>query len=455
MPPSDRPRAFYGWYVLAASVVIELFGLGFGIFAITTVYPYIIDTFPDWSRSTVFLPTSLIILIVGLMSPVMGWLLDRYPIRWIFVIGIAIQGIALVLFSRVQTPAQYIGSSLLLGFGMSGVTILPNQVLVSRWFHARVGLVNGIVLAATALGAALAPALITRMIEALDWRTAFMLMAGIASLPPLLAVLLVVRDRPEEMGLRPYGTDLAPTASIAPLEGRSLREAFRLPAFWMFAGAIFLGGMPCYSFNKHILVFLKELGYDPVTAADHKSFFFFVSACARLLFGWLADRDGNRATCCCCRSCSSPAATRILFLVPGHPQSPPAGAAALRRRLRRPPALDPDPLRPLLRPPPPGQHPRRLPSRLLTCASRRAPLFTAALYDHFGSYTVAQVCLTAAWIAAGMVAFGMPHALPVGATAASADRAVSDARRAPPADRAGRDGRHSRRGGRQRAGRRR
>ena len=78
MPPAERPPTFYGWYVLGASVVIELFGLGFGIFAITTVYPYIIDTFPSWSRSTVFLPTSLIILVVGAMSPIIGWLLDRY-----------------------------------------------------------------------------------------------------------------------------------------------------------------------------------------------------------------------------------------------------------------------------------------------------------------------------------------------------------------------------------------
>ena len=110
---------------------------------------------------------------------------------------------ALYLFAHVETPAGYICSSLLLGFGMSGVTILPNQVLVSRWFHSRVGLVNGIVLAATAFGAAMAPALITRLIEALDWRTAFMMMAGIATVPPLVVVLLIVRSRPEEMGLRP------------------------------------------------------------------------------------------------------------------------------------------------------------------------------------------------------------------------------------------------------------
>ena len=53
------------------------------------------------------------------------------------------------ILPRVQTPAQYLAVSAFVGLGMSGVTILPNQVLVSRWFHERVGLVNGVVLAAT------------------------------------------------------------------------------------------------------------------------------------------------------------------------------------------------------------------------------------------------------------------------------------------------------------------
>lgn len=411
MPASERTPLFYGWYVLAASVVIELFGLGFGIFAITTVYPYIIDTFPDWSRSTVFLPTSLIILTVGLMSPVTGWILDRYPIRWLFTIGIAVQGVALFLFAHVQTPAQYVASSLLLGLGMSGVTILPNQVLVSRWFHARVGLVNGIVLAATALGAAIAPALITRLIEALDWRTAFEMMAAIATLPPLLVTLLIVRSRPEEMGLRPYGADAPAGAPTTPLGGLSLREAVRRPAFWVFAGVIFLGGMPCYSFNKHILVFLKELGFDPVTAADHKSFFFLVSACARLLFGWLADRV-DRRNLLLLQLVLIAGGYPILFLVPSHPQVllPAlflfgAGYGGLLPSI------------PILAV---HYYGRRHLGTILGAykiaydlAASGAPLFTAALYDHYGSYTVPQICLTvSAWVAVGLVAFGMPHRLP-------------------------------------------
>jgi MFS family permease len=316
MSPAGRPPIFYGWYILAASVVIELFGLGFGIFAITTVYPYIIETFPDWPRTTVFWPTTIIIFIVGALGPVIGTLVDRVPIRRLFVAGIVLQSIGLYAFSRVTTPTSYALASALVGVGMSGVTILPNQVLVSRWFHDRVGLVNGIVLGATAMGAAISPPLVTRIIEASTWRVGFQWIALLALVPPLVVVLTLVRDRPSDLGLAPYGSD--PTRGAAPAVGLTLRQAAVTPTFWALLVAIFLGGMPCYSFNKHILVFLRENGFDPVRAADMKGLYFFISGCARLSFGWLCDRfDRRRMTLV--HMTFIAAGYPLILLVPEHP----------------------------------------------------------------------------------------------------------------------------------------
>ena len=224
---------------------------------------------------------------------------------------------------------------MLLGIGMSGVTILPNQVLVSRWFHARIGLVNGIVLGATALGAAIAPALITRIIEASDWRSAFVIVAALASLPPMVVVLTLVRDRPEDMGLRPYGSGDAADDAAARAEGYTLRAALRTPTFWVFAAVIFLGGMPCYSHNKHILVFLKELGFRPIEAADYKSF-----SAARPGDG---DRLGRgrrpsaqrRGGAGCLRT-PGPLARERVVRSPAACRSGPSGADTLRREAHRP-----------------------------------------------------------------------------------------------------------------------
>lgn len=390
-------RPFYGWWVLAASMVIELFGLGFGIFAIATAYPYITETFPDWSRSIVILPTSIVILTAGALAPVTGVLIDRYPIRRLFTAGILLQSLALFLFGRVETPAQYLGTAALLGLGLSGVTILPNQVLVSRWFTARVGLVNGAILAATAFGAAISPALITRLIEALgSWRAAFAWIAALALVPPMLVTWLVVRDHPRDLGLTPYGGD-ATTAMPDGAPGLTLRESAHTGAFWALAAVVFLGGMPCYSFNKHVLLYLRDLGYAPVLAADVKSLYFAVSGTARLSFGYLSDRFERRHVMLAHSACIA-LAYPLLLLVPERPAllypcivvlgigyggllpAIPIMSVHLFGRAHLGTIL--------------GVY--KVPYDL---AAAGAPLLTAALYDHFGGYVEAERLNAAlAWV---------------------------------------------------------
>lgn len=407
----ERPaRIFYGWYVLAACVVIELFGLGFGVFAITTVYPYIVDTFPDWSRTTVFAPTSVIILTVGAMGPLTGILIDRYPIRIVFVVGILIQSIALYLFAQVQTPAQYLTASFFIGLGMSGVTILPNQVLVSRWFHNRVGLVNGIILAATALGAAIAPPVITRFIEANTWRAAFQWISLAAFAPPLAVVLLIIRDRPESMGLRALGQLSDAEATSARASDYSLRDAVRTPTFWFFGAAVFLGGMPCYSYNKHILVQLKELGYPPIQAADYKSLFFLVSACSRVSFGYLCDRFDKR-TMVLIHFALIALGYPLLLLVPSqHDLLVPCLVIV---------GIGYGGLLPSMAIMSVHYFGRTHLGKLLgtykisyDIAAATAPLFTAYLYDLYHTYAVPDVWNSVfAWIGVALIAFGLRSTL--------------------------------------------
>jgi MFS family permease len=392
---------FYGWWILAASVVIELFGLGFGIFAITTVYPSVIETFPAWPRWVVFLPTSIVIATAGALAWVTGVLVDRFPIRRLFVAGIVVQSAALLAFSRVETQTQYLAAAVFLGIGLAGVTILPNQVLVSRWFRARVGLVNGVILGATALGAALAPMLITRLVEALgDWRAAFTWIAALAFGPPMAVVLLVIRDRPEDLGLRPYGAT-EPAAGGEP--GYTLRQSVRTTSFWALAAVILFSGMPCYSFNKHVLVFLQELGYPKVAAADLKSLYFAVSGCARVSFGYLADRFDTRRVVLAHVACIALAYPLVLAVptVPavlypclvvlgiGYGGLLPAIPVLTVQRFGR------AHLGSLL-----GAY--KIPYDV---AAAGAPLLTAALYDRFGGYAVPERLNAAfAWIGLAIAA---------------------------------------------------
>src|SRR5262249_52329523 len=258
----------------------------------------------------------------------------------------------------------------------------------------------------TALGAAIAPALITRVIEATGtWRTAFAWMSLLAFGPPLLVVLTIIRDRPESIGLEAHG-GLAVAAAVERRADLGLASAARLITFWIFGAAVFLGGMPCYSFNKHILVFLKELGYPPVQAADYKSLFFFVSACSRVSFGWLCDRFDKRDMVLI-HFILIALGYPLLLLVPAH------------RQLLVPCLLivgvGYGGLLPSMAIMSVHYYGRAHLGKILgvykvsyDVAAAAAPLFTAWLFDLYHTYAVPDAWLTLfAWIGVGFVALGL------------------------------------------------
>lgn len=385
MPPSPaaEPRVHYAWWIVTASLIIEFFGLGFGIFALTASYPYLIQTF-GWSRTATLASMTFVVSTVALCGPLVGAFLDRHSIRPLFVAGSLIQACALVLLSRVQTLPQYYAASVLLGLGMSGVTVLPNQVLVSRWFRERLGLVNGIITAGTMLGGSASPLLLTRLAEEFGWRPAFLVMAAlVGTLPPLVSWLLV-RDRPSELGLAPYGGDGIEPA--VPREPGALGEAARQPTLWLLAVALFCGSWPCYAATKHIILYLRELGVEPLMAAGTLSSMLFASTVGRLVFGSLWDYAPPRAILVA--DYVLLAAGSLLLLVAHLP-----GVRAVYVVVF---GLAYGGLMPLVPLTVVAYFGRERMGAILGCfklfydgASATAPLLTAYLYDRLGNYTLA------------------------------------------------------------------
>lgn len=282
-------RMHYAWWIVVAALAIEFFGIGFGVFALTAAYPYLITAF-GWSRTEVVASMTVVVTAVAILGPVTGAFLDRYPVRRLFFAGSALQAIALLSLSLIDSLPAYYAASALLGVGLSGVTVLPNQVLVARWFRARLGLVNGIITAGTVLGGAAAPLLVTVLAERMGWRIAFRVLAVLVGTLPPLVVWWLVRERPADLGLVAYGDDAAAGDRTPAPPGRGLAEAAREPTLWLLAVALFLGSWPCYAATKHVILYLREVGVEPVPAAAVLSWMLLAASGGRLLFGLLWDR---------------------------------------------------------------------------------------------------------------------------------------------------------------------
>jgi len=295
------PHRHYAWVIVAASLVVEFFGIGFGFFALVASYPYFEAL--GWSRTTVVFSSTLMIATIAVLSPVTGAYMDRRSIRRLFVAGGLVMAVGHALVGWAPTPAWFFLGAVVLGVGMAGVTVLPNQVLISRWFKSRLGLANGLISAGTVLGGSLSTLVVTLCSEAYGRQTAFLILAACVGVVPPLVGLLVVRDRPSDMGLEPY--DEGPPAGAASLVRRPAEPRVAAPdargavdvagivrsrTFWLVTLGILLATVPCYTSNKHLILYLHDLGLDAPHAASVKSLMILVAGAGRLLAGLASDR---------------------------------------------------------------------------------------------------------------------------------------------------------------------
>ena len=118
------------------------------------------------------------------------------------------------------------------------VTMVPLMAAVSGWFRRRLGLGVGLLWAAGGAGAAVLAPLLGFLIEEVGWRGAFWTL-GIGGGGIMLAMTLLFRNRPSDLGLRPYGTrpDDPPEVSISEAIARVRFKVFqrhmrRTRAYW-------------------------------------------------------------------------------------------------------------------------------------------------------------------------------------------------------------------------------
>ena len=170
-------------------------------------------------------------------------------------------------------------------------------VVATRWFDERRGLVLGALSAANATGQLVfLPALAT-ITESSGWRSATLVVAA-AGAVTFVIVLLFMRDRPEDIGLLPYGqraavTPAIPARSLAPIE--ALRHAMESRAFWILAGTFFVCGASTNGLiGTHLIAACHDVGIPETRAAQLLAVMGIFDILGTTASGWLTDRFSSR-----------------------------------------------------------------------------------------------------------------------------------------------------------------
>ncbi|WP_316237822.1 MFS transporter [Bradyrhizobium sp. SZCCHNR1015] len=296
-----RRNIHYGWVMVAVTFFTALVSAGTvgapGVFIVPLQQEF------GWSTAEISSALSIRFVLFGLMAPFAAALLNRYGLRNITLLAQLIVVTALLsslAMSQVWHLVLLWGVVIGIGTGMTALVL--GATIATRWFVARRGLVVGVLTASVATGQLVFLPLLASLTERLGWRVALALVC-IALGVSATAVLLLMRDRPSDLGLRLYGDKgTEPIATPAPVTTPiltaalgTLRDAARAPVFWMLFATFFICGASTNGLVQvHLIPMCLDFGIPQVQAASLLAAMGMFDFVGTIVSGWLSDRYDNR-----------------------------------------------------------------------------------------------------------------------------------------------------------------
>lgn len=267
------------WLMLALAFVNKNVAVGatFGAFGLL-VDPLVAEFHS--SRGAISVGIGLVSVMMGLCSPLVGRLLDRWSTRATVIAGHVIAGVGFLGAAQAATATQFLfWFGIVVGIGMTTMGVLPAVKLSTGWFADTPGRAAGIAILPISL--AIGPPLFGWVIAGYGWRE---LLLGLAVLFfALIPFSLLIRDPPA-----------GPVAD--PAEGRTTRVAetdialFVDPRFWQIVIAAGFLVSSTIVLATHIVPYGTGLGLPVADAALLLSSLGFAALIGAPLFGWLSDR---------------------------------------------------------------------------------------------------------------------------------------------------------------------
>ena len=262
-------RLFYGWYIVGAGGIVQwytsaVFWRGFQAFV-----PLILGTF-GWSAAATGAAISIQRSESGLISPFVGYAIDKFGPRKVMIFGIITTGIGFIIMSQMQNLWHFYISILILTLGMAFGSFIVFVVTVGNWFIQKRARALSILMSFSALGGITLPLLVF-LIEGFGWRDVMMTI-GIGFWVIGIPASFFMRKKPEFYWLLPDG-DLRNNKDGNSKSSRRIsepsvtfRQALKLRVFWQLAIATSFGQL-VHSSNLFHFDALTDFGMSIQLAA--------------------------------------------------------------------------------------------------------------------------------------------------------------------------------------------
>ena len=254
---------FVGWWVLGAAVAVQVLPASFLMHSYSA-YAVVMQPEFGWSITVFATAFSAQQIAGGFLGPFQGWLLLRFGSQRMIRVGLVIFALGLALLSQVRDLPLFYIALLITSFGGSLAGFLSLNATVVNWFIRHRSLALAMIQIGISVGGLIAPA-IAWSLTTQGWRFTALASAVLALLIGLPLTILI-RDRPEDLGLVPDGTPIAAKRPStrrrhlrAPVEVEfGAREALRTRAFWLLSLGHALSLTVISAVLAHLVLYLSE-----------------------------------------------------------------------------------------------------------------------------------------------------------------------------------------------------
>jgi MFS family permease len=291
---------FYGWLLVAIGFVTMAVGVNART-AFSLLFPPILDEF-GWDRGVTAGIFSFGFLVSALVTPFVGRLMDRRGPALVVELGVAAMAAGLLLAPLAREAWQlYLTLGALVGGGINCLAYTGQSLYLTNWFVRRRGFALSIAFSGVGIGSVTLLPWLQTLIEDGGWRAACWAL-GILVLVLLVPPNLLLRRRPEDLGLNPDGIGASSLTSgphgniIDPAWAAvdwTLARALRTARFWWIAVGYFCGLFAWYAVQVHQTKYLIDIGFSPATAAWALGIVSLVAVPGQIALGHLSDRIGR------------------------------------------------------------------------------------------------------------------------------------------------------------------
>ncbi len=299
---STRLPFYFGWLIVGIAFVTMAIGVTART-AFSLLMPPLINEF-GWDRGLAAGAFSFGFFVSAVLSPIVGRVIDARGPRIVIMTGVLLLSAGLFLAPYIERPWHlYATLGVLVGGGANLMTYTAHSQFLPNWFVRRRGLAISIAFSGVGVGAIVLLPWLQSIILTDGWRASCWAI-GLLVLLAVAPLNLLVRKKPEDIGLLPDGDALLPHATEKRQASNivdpawvaiewTLARAVCTTRFWWIVLGYFCGLVAWYAVQVHQTKYLTEIGFTPLIAAWALGAVSVAGIPGQIILGGLSDRIGR------------------------------------------------------------------------------------------------------------------------------------------------------------------